>query len=148
MSKAVTYLFTFILIFVLLPVGIYKFYCSYQDGLYPSLSEYASFPDKEGAKPYDGKYEVKVMKYNGTGGEEKYVFKVYLINHEDDTTTFIKTVKISSYGTGIEPVVPNDQAPGQYEITLMFTSSGGNETLVIDAVNGMVKGKKLRGGFF
>ena len=72
----------------------------------------------------------------------------YIENHEDDTTTFIKTVKISSYGTGIEPVVPNDQAPGQYEITLMFTSSGGNETLVIDAVNGMVKGKKLRGGFF
>lgn len=140
MSKAVTYIITFLVIFVALPIGIYTFYFDYQDGLYPSLVEYDSYTTK------DGKFDVKTMKYNGVGGEETYVFKLYLVDNDTNDITFIKTVKISSYGTAVDYV---EDDLYKNKLSVLYSASGGKlESVEIDTDLKHIYGKKLKGNIF
>lgn len=141
MSKSITYIITFLVIFIVLPIGAYTFYCDYQDGLYPTLVEYDSYTTK------DKDFDVKVMKFNGLSGEEVYNFKLFLVNKKTNEAIFIKTVKISSYGTAIE-YEEDKSLIDRYNVKVTFTATGGKiEVVEVDTVNGRVFGKKLRGGF-
>lgn len=140
MSKRITYLITFIILFIFLPIGIYIFYFNYQDGLYTSLEEFASYTTK------DKTYDVKVMKYKGVGdGEETYTLKTYLVNNDTNEVVYINTKRISAYGTDVT-FTEDTPFPSEYTITVMMSSTKGKtEMTQIDAINGLIKGKKLRG---
>ena len=140
MSKRITYLITFIIIFVFLPIGIYIFYFNYQDGLYNTLEEYASYTT------LDKTYDVKVKKYKGVGdGEETYTFKTYVVNNDTDEIVYIGTNRISAYGTEVT-FSEDTPYPNEYTVTVMMSASNGKtEMLQFDPVSGLRKGKKLRG---
>ena len=74
LSKKLTYIVTFIVIFGLLPYGIYKFYYKYQDGLYSGLSEYSTYTTP------DGKYTVSLRDTKQFGNEDEVVLKIYLVD--------------------------------------------------------------------
>ncbi len=140
MSKRITYLVTFIILCILLPIGIYMFYFNYQDGLYSTLEEFASYTTS------DKTYDIKVMKYIGVGdGEESYTLKTYVVNNDTNEVVFINTNRISAYGTEVtfseDNTLPNDKY-----VTVMISSSSGKTIMTqIDTLNGLIRGKKLRG---
>lgn len=137
MSKTITYIITFAIVFLLIPYVAYTAYFNHQDGLYVTLEEYDSYDT------VDKSYSMKVMKYKGIHGEEVYTFKVYLYDKDEDKAYFLKNVKVSSTDTEIE--FDDDVA---LHNTLTAIISGGSDKYMVD-VDVKTKtppGKKMRLG--
>lgn len=139
MSKAITYIITFIIVFGLLPYVAYTVYFNHQDDIYKTLKEYDSYTT------LDKNYSIDVMQYQSVHGEEVYTFKVYLVDHTDsDKAYFLKNITISSTNTEI---TYDDTEPKDGVIKTMI--SGGSETKMVqvDTKTKTPPGKKLRIGW-
>ena len=138
MSKAITYIITFLIVFGLLPYVGYNVYFNHQDDIYKTMKEYDSYTT------LDKNYSIDVMQYQSVHGEEVYTFKVYLVDHTDhDKPYFLKTVTISSDNTEI---TYDDTVTKDGVIKTMIT--GGDETKMVqvDCKTKTPPGKKLRLG--
>ena len=127
MQKKIIYVVFFLIVLVLLPYGIYKYYFKYQDGLYPSLKEYDKY------QTTDKKYTVMVMDTNKFGDEEILKLKVYLIDNDTDSITYISTVNYSLYGK--HEITYSDNHDQKYEVTVYFSTADGAKKVVVDCEN-------------
>lgn len=140
MSKTITYIITFLILFGLLPCVIYTLYYDHEDDIYKGLKEYDSYTT------LDKNYSIQVMQYQSVHGEEVYTFKVYLVDKTDnDKAYFLKNVKISSDNTEIS----YDDTEPKDGVIKTFISGGGETKMVeVDCNTKTPPGKKLRTGWF
>jgi hypothetical protein len=123
LSKKVTYIITFLIIFLLLPFVGYKLYYKYESDLYLSLQEYSSYTT------LDGKYSVMAMDTKQFGSEDSISLKIYLIDNESGEVSYICRKKQSTYGSEITYL--EDKSDDAYNI-IVTLSSGKVE---IDCLN-------------
>ncbi len=138
MSKAITYIITFLIIFGLLPYIFYNAYFNHQDGIYKTLSEYDSYTT------LDKNYTIKTMQYNSVRGEEVSTFKVYLIDERDGGKAyFLKNVTILSDVT----ITYDDTEPKDGVIKIIYTGDNETKMVQVDCNTKTPPGKKLRIGW-
>ncbi len=138
-EKIIRWLIVIVIFLILVPFGIYKGYYAYQENLYPSLNEYASYNSR------DGKFTVDVMSEKGYGAEESINLKVYLTNNDTGDMTFIGVRDFDTYSSS-EVTFSEDTTVG-YEITVIFSGHSTTDTLVIDCNEAKESGKKFLGIF-
>jgi hypothetical protein len=124
LSKKVTYIITFLIVFLLLPYGIYRFYFWYQVDLYPSLSDYEEYT---GA---DGKYTVSIKDTNQYGSEDTLVLKVYLVDNDSGEVTFIERKRFNTLNSEI--TYGENKSGSANEIIVTFKEKSSTDKLLID----------------
>jgi hypothetical protein len=128
LSKKVTYIITFLIVFVALPYGIYVFYYNYQVKLYEGYSDYSAYTTK------DGTYTVKVMDTKSFGSEDYVKVKLYLVNNVTDEVSYIsgKKLAVSNLDISYAENVSDDT----YDILVTFDEKGSTSTVKIDCLEG------------
>lgn len=126
LSKKLTYIVTFIVIFGLLPYGIYKFYYKYQDGLYSGLAEYSTYTTP------DGKYTVSLRDTKQFGNEDEVVLKIYLVDNSANEAHYIAKKRFNTT-SGAKVTYNTDHDDTAYTVEVTFSGSSA-ELVKIDCL--------------
>lgn len=126
LSKKLTYIVTFIVIFGLLPYGIYKFYYKYQDGLYSGLAEYSTYTTP------DGKYTVSLRDTKQFGNEDEVVLKIYLVDNSAKEAHYIAKKRFNTT-SGAKVTYNTDHDDSAYTVEVTFSGSSA-ELIKIDCL--------------